>query len=32
MNSDFEGIENQDFDLKSSLFFKTGISFRLKNQ
>jgi Domain of unknown function (DUF6268) len=32
MDSNFEGIENQDFDLKSSLFFRTGISFRLKNQ
>ncbi len=32
LNSDFEAIENQDFDLKSGLFFRTGISFRLKNQ
>jgi len=31
MNSDFKAIENQNFDLKSSLFFRTGISFRLKN-
>jgi hypothetical protein len=32
LNSDFEAIENEDFGLKSSLFFRTGISFRLKNQ
>jgi Domain of unknown function (DUF6268) len=32
LNSDFKSIGNQDFDLKSSLFFRTGISFRLKNQ
>ncbi|MDI9257923.1 DUF6268 family outer membrane beta-barrel protein [Flavobacterium sedimenticola] len=31
MNSDFKATQNQDFDLKSSLFFRTGISFRLKN-
>lgn len=31
MNSDFKTIQNQDFDLKSSLFVRTGISFRLKN-
>lgn len=32
LNSDFKPIQNQNFDLKSSLFFRTGISFRLKNQ
>jgi hypothetical protein len=31
MNNDFKPIQNQDFDLKSSLFFRTGLSFRLKN-
>jgi hypothetical protein len=31
MDSDFKAISNQEFDLKSSLFFRTGISFRLKN-
>jgi hypothetical protein len=31
MNSDFKAIENQDFRLKSNLFFRAGISFRLKN-
>jgi Domain of unknown function (DUF6268) len=31
MDKDFEAINDQNFDLKSSLFFRTGISFRLKN-
>lgn len=31
MDSEFNAIQNQDFDLQSSLFFRTGISFRLKN-
>ena len=32
MNSDFEAIENQRFSLKiPNLFFRAGISFRLKN-
>jgi hypothetical protein len=31
MNSDFKAIQNQNFDLKSSVFFRTSISFRLKN-
>jgi hypothetical protein len=31
LNSDFKAIQNQDFGLKSSLFFRTGLSFRLKN-
>ena len=31
MDSDFNAIQNQNFDLQSSLFFRTGISYRLKN-
>ncbi len=31
LNSNFKLIQNQNFDLKSSLFLRTGISFRLKN-
>lgn len=31
LNSDFKSLQNQNFDLKSSLFLRTGISFRLKN-
>lgn len=31
MNGDFKATQNQNFDLKSSLFFRTGISYRLKN-
>jgi hypothetical protein len=30
-DSEFKAIQNQDFGLKSSLFFRTGISLRLKN-
>ena len=31
MNNNFKAIQNQNFDLNSSLFIRTGISFRLKN-
>ncbi len=31
MNGEFDIIQNQNYDVKSSLFFRTGISFRLKN-
>lgn len=31
MNSNFEALPNQEFKLESSLFFRTGISFRLNN-
>lgn len=31
MNSNFKAIQNQNFEMKSSLFFRTGFSFRLKN-
>jgi Domain of unknown function (DUF6268) len=31
LNSDFKAIQNQNFDLKSNLFFRTGVSFRIKN-
>lgn len=31
MNGDFKAIQNQDVDVKTSMFFRTGISFRLKN-
>lgn len=32
LNEDFNLVHHQNFDLKSNLFFRTGISFRLKNQ
>jgi hypothetical protein len=31
LDNDFKALQNQDFSLKSSLFFRTGVSFRLKN-
>ncbi len=31
MDSNFEVIQNQEFDVKSGFFFRTGISFRLNN-
>lgn len=32
MDSDFKAIETQNFDIKSNVFLRTSISFRLKNQ